>query len=81
MPFGLCNAPATFERLMERVMAGLQWEIPLYIDDILCFGGTVHEAVARLETVLTRQRKANLKKPKKYHILKQCSVFRACSFS
>ena len=39
LPFGLCNAPATFERLMETVLAGLQWDICLiYIDDIIVYG-------------------------------------------
>ena len=39
LPFGLCNAPATFERLMETILAGLQWDICLlYLDDIITFG-------------------------------------------
>ena len=39
MPFGLCNAPATFERLMSQVMRGLHWKRCLvYIDDILDIG-------------------------------------------
>ena len=39
MPFGLCNAPATFERLMSQVMRGLHWKRCLvYIDDILVLG-------------------------------------------
>ena len=39
MPFGLCNAPATFERLMDRVLQGLRWSRCLvYLNDIISFG-------------------------------------------
>ena len=73
MPFGLCNAPATFERLMERVLSGLHWETLLvYLDDVIVYGRTVSETIARLETVFQRFRSAGLKlKPSK------CRLFRS----
>ena len=41
VPFGLCNAPATFSRLMDRVLAGLHWETCLfYLDNIIVFAAT-----------------------------------------
>ena len=39
MPFGLCNAPATLQRLMDLVLAGVQWSRCLvYLDDIIVIG-------------------------------------------
>ena len=38
MPFGLCNAPATFQRLTDRVLANLKWTSLVYMDDVLIFG-------------------------------------------
>ena len=53
MPFGLCNAPAMFERLMDRVLCGMRWSRCLvYLDDVISFGKTVPEALLRLEEVL-----------------------------
>ena len=71
LPFGLCNAPATFERLMERVLQGLQWQTCLvYIDDIIVFGKDFRFALMHLKEVFERLRQAHLKlKPKK------CSLF------
>ena len=77
MPFGLSNAPATFERLMERVLGQLQWQICLcYIDDILVYSSTISEHLSRLETVLSRLENANLKlKPKKCHFFQSKVTF------
>lgn len=49
MPFGFCNAPATFERIMVKVLKGLNGTLCLvYIDDIVVAGPTVEETVRRL---------------------------------
>ena len=60
--FGLCNAPATFSRLMDRVLSGLHWETCLfYLDNIIVFSSTWEEHLARLRQVFERLRHANLK--------------------
>ena len=62
LPFGLCNAPATFSRLMDRTLAGLAWNICLYyLDDIIVFSSTGAEHIERLRAVFERLRRANLK--------------------
>ena len=62
MPFGLCNAPSTFQRLMELVLAGLRWDMCLaYLDDIIVFGRTFPEHLERLYEVFSRLQQANLK--------------------
>ena len=55
MPFGLCNAPATFERLIDRVLCGMRWSRCLvYLDDVISFEKSIPEALARLDEVLAR---------------------------
>lgn len=67
MPFGLVNAPATFQQLMELVLSGLARDkCHVYLDDVLVFGKTVEEHNRNLTSVLAQIRKAGLKlKPKK----------------
>ena len=62
VPFGLCNAPATFSRLMDCVLSGLHWETCLfYLDDIIVFSSTWEEHLTRLWQVFEKLRYANLK--------------------
>ena len=67
MPFGLCNAPATFQRLMEAVLAGLARDVcVVYLDDILVMGTTFSEHIVNLAKVPTRLHEAGLRlKPAK----------------
>ena len=77
MPFGLCNAGATFQRLMDIVMTGLHLDICLaYLDDIIVYSKTPEEHLVRLEMVFQRLEQAGMKlKPSK------CSFFcRSVSF-
>ena len=62
LPFGVYNAPATFERLMEFVLADLIGTSCLvYIDDIVIFSHIFEEHISRLTEVLTRLHQAGLK--------------------
>ena len=71
LPFGLINSPSVFERLMERVFAGLTFLILLiYLDDIIVYSKTFDEHLENLKTVLERLKGINLKlNPKKCNLL------------
>ena len=73
MPFGLVNAPATFQRLMEVVLSGLARSgCHVYLDDVLVFGRTLQEHNENLTKVLARIRQAGLRlKPKKCSFAQQ----------
>ena len=72
LPFGVCNGPSAFQRLMTVVLSGLQWHTCLvYIDDIIVFGRTFAEQLTRLEEVFARLATAGLRlKPSKCHLFK-----------
>ena len=77
MPFGLCNAGATFQRLMDVVLSGLNLDICLvYLDDIVTFSKTVEEHLERLDAVFSRLRQAGLKrKPEKCKFFQKSVTF------
>ena len=72
MGFGLCNAPATFQRAMQAVLQGLNWRVVLaYLDDVIVLGQSFDEHLDNLRAVFERFRANNLKlKPRK------CELFR-----
>ena len=49
LPFGLSNAPSTFQMMMDLVLAGLQWtKCLVYLDDVIVVGTTFSEHLQNL---------------------------------
>ena len=71
MPFGLCNAPATFQCLMQNTLGELNLTYcVIYLDDVIIFGCTKEEHLEHPHIVFERFQEFNLKlKPSK------CSFF------
>ncbi|XP_030628115.1 protein eyes shut homolog [Chanos chanos] len=59
LPFGMKNAPATFQRLMNTVTAGLS-NVVTYIDDVVVYSSSWHEHVCHLRQLFERLRQARL---------------------
>ena len=73
MPFGLCNVPATFQRLMQNTLGKLNLTYCIiYLDDVIVFERTEEEHLERLRVVFECFREFNLKlKPSK------CNLFQS----
>ena len=61
MPFGLCNAPATFKRCMMPMFSDLvEEDMEIFIDDFSVYGSSFEKCLQNLETVLQRCQDKNL---------------------
>lgn len=66
MPFGLCNAGATFQRSMKKVLKDLP--VPVYLDDVIAGTATIQQNLKLLEQIFIRLRNEGLKlNPDKCH--------------
>lgn len=70
VPFGLCNAPATFQRMINKVLASQLWKVCLaYLDDIIVFSRTLTDHIRDLRSILSALDAAGLHlQPKKCDI-------------
>ena len=77
MPFGLCNSPLTYMRLMNQVLTGLLGNTAnVFLDDVLIASTTAEEHFVKLDLVLSRLKAAGLKvKLEKCHFLQEKVVY------
>ena len=62
MLYGLCNAPAMFQRLMQNCLGELNLTYTLiYLDDVIVYSRTEEEHLTRLRAVFERSRESGLK--------------------
>ncbi|CAC5409542.1 Transposon Ty3-I Gag-Pol polyprotein,Transposon Ty3-G Gag-Pol polyprotein [Mytilus coruscus] len=73
MPFGLCNAPVTFQCCIELILRSLQWQtVLIYLEDVIIYSSNIDEHFKHLNEVLTRLKNAGLKlKPSKCDLIKE----------
>jgi hypothetical protein len=79
MPFGLCNAPASFQRCMMAVFSEFIEEIfEVFMDDFSVYGKTFMDCLENLDKVLTRCAEVDLvlNWEKCHFMVKQCIVLR-----
>ena len=67
MPFGLTDAPGTFQRLMNNLFAQYIYKgVLIFLDDVLLYSGDIEQHIQNLKITFETLRKANLRlKPKK----------------
>jgi hypothetical protein len=62
MPFGLNNAPTTYQRCIDVVLMGLKGiDCLVYLDDIICCSATMEEHERKLQLIFERLEQANFK--------------------
>ena len=77
LPFGLCNAPVTFQRLMTSIFNEYLFSFVLiFLDDVLVFSTNVEEHEKHMRLVFHALREANLKlKPKKCRLFQKSVTY------
>src|SRR4029434_3002606 len=77
MPFVLCNAPALFQRLMQRCLGSQVYDhLLIYLDDVIVYSPDFPTHLQHLEQVFTRPQEHGLKlQPRKCHLFQKQVVY------